>query len=317
VTRRRSLPVGVLSDQDGAGLVAFDGLMRRWAALRSVASPRTGDTYLSRLRAAWPDILDRAAQGGAVALTPTAVGAMVAAWRARGWSDATIHITLAACRAWWSDMAAEGLLPAPNPFAGIHPRRPPARIAGRVLSRAEVARLISAAPSPEARLFMQWLYFTAARVSAALGATWGSVRRGEDGDWFWHFVGKGGRENAAWIPADLWAAMQAQIPGRHAPGDRIWPHTRSWAYRAVHAAGRRAGLIDRVISPHVLRHSHASHALAAGADLATIQAQLGHARLDTTAIYLHVEPGRRSGAYLGLAGDGEEPGHTDPTGLLR
>lgn len=294
---RARQPRGIVTAREAEALLAFDDLLRQWRALRSVDSPATGDTYLSRVRAAWPDLLDRAAGGGAAAITPLAVGQMVEDWRQRGWSAATIHITLAALRAWWADMAAAGRLPAPNPFAGVHPRRPPTRIGERVLTPDEVAALVAAAPPGEGQVFLRFLYVTASRVSAALAATWGDVRADDAGDRYWRFIGKGGRENAAWVPADLWADLQA-LPGRHAPADRIWPHTRSWAYRLVRRAGDAAGLAGRIVSPHVMRHSHATHALAAGADLVTIQQQLGHARLDTTAIYVHVPAGRRSAAYL-------------------
>lgn len=296
MSRRR--PAGIVTDRQAAALMTFDDLLRQWQALRSINSPATGDTYVSRVRAAWPDLLDRAAAGGAAAITPLAVGEMVQDWRDRGWSPATIHITLAALRAWWADMAAAGRLPPADPFAGVHPRRPPSRVGERVLTRQELAAVVAAAPDGESRLFVRFLYHTGSRVSAALGAAWGDVRRDDAGDWYWHFVGKGGKSNQAWVPGELLAALRAELPGRHGPADRIWPHTRSWGYRVVRAAGDAAGLGARVVSPHVLRHSHATHALAAGADLATIQAQLGHARLDTTAVYVHVAPGRRSGAYL-------------------
>ena len=63
-------------------------------------------------------------------------------------------------------------------------------------------------------------------------------------------------------------------------------------------AARRAGLEHRIVSPHVLRHSHATHALEAGANLVAVKENLGHARLDTTQIYLNLRPGPRSEAYL-------------------
>ena len=295
MSRRR--PMGIVTDRQAAALLAFDDLLRQWQALRSVNSRATGDTYVSRVRAAWPDLLDRAAAGGAAAITPLAVGEMVQEWRDRGWSAATVHITLAALRAWWADMAAAGRLPPADPFAGVHPRRPPSRVGERVLTRDELAAVVAAAPDGQSRLFIRFLYVTGSRVSAALAATWGDCRRDDAGDWYWHFVGKGGKHGQAWIPGELFAALE-ELPGRHGPADRLFPHTRSWGYRVVRAAGDAAGLGGRIVSPHVLRHSHATHALAAGADLATIQAQLGHARLDTTAVYVHVAPGRRSGAYL-------------------
>jgi site-specific recombinase XerD len=59
----------------------------------------------------------------------------------------------------------------------------------------------------------------------------------------------------------------------------------SWA--ACQQAALRAGLKKRV-SPHILRHSYATHMLEAGADLRTIQVLLGHAKLEHTIVYLHL-----------------------------
>jgi integrase/recombinase XerD len=54
------------------------------------------------------------------------------------------------------------------------------------------------------------------------------------------------------------------------------------------------------VSPHFLRHSHGTHALRRGADLATVRETLGHASLSTTGRYLHARPEKSSGDYLAV-----------------
>jgi site-specific recombinase XerD len=73
------------------------------------------------------------------------------------------------------------------------------------------------------------------------------------------------------------------------------PMERKTIRLACSLAGRRAG-IDKPVTPHVFRHSCATHMLEAGADLRTIQALLGHADIQTTARYLRVSTKRMQAA---------------------
>jgi integrase/recombinase XerD len=66
----------------------------------------------------------------------------------------------------------------------------------------------------------------------------------------------------------------------------------------VKLAGRRAGL--ETVSPHWLRHAHASHALDRGAPIHLVQATLGHANINTTGRYLHARPKESSSRFLPL-----------------
>jgi len=72
-------------------------------------------------------------------------------------------------------------------------------------------------------------------------------------------------------------------------GNRL---TRQRIWQMLKERAAQAGLDSRVIHPHVLRHSFATHLLANGADLRAIQEMLGHADIGTTQIYTHVDSSR-------------------------
>jgi integrase/recombinase XerD len=72
--------------------------------------------------------------------------------------------------------------------------------------------------------------------------------------------------------------------------------SRQGCFNVVKATARRAGLEDRV-SPHVLRHSCATHMLEHGADIRVVQELLGHATLSTTQVYTKVSPRRLREAF--------------------
>ena len=85
---------------------------------------------------------------------------------------------------------------------------------------------------------------------------------------------------------DWWRAARPQVwlfPGQNP----VNPMTARQLNRAVHAAQTLAGISKRV-SPHTLRHSFATHLLEQGADIRVIQVLLGHAKLETTALYTRV-----------------------------
>ena len=183
-----------------------------------------------------------------------------------------------------------------DPTALLDTPRLPAALP-KYLSESEVDALLAAAverpgrPGLVARAALEILYATGLRVSELLGLP----RAALAGDAALLLVrGKGGRErlvplsDAAKQAAAALAAESATsrwlFPGR----DPRQPLTRQAFFVLLKQVALAAGLDPARVSPHVLRHSFASHLLARGADLRSLQMLLGHADIATTQIYTHV-----------------------------
>ena len=167
------------------------------------------------------------------------------------------------------------------------PRQP--RSLPRFLSEAEVDALLAAAAArPAALAALEILYATGMRISELLalprqafaGSAPALVIRG-----------KGGRERLVPLSDAARRAVGALPPGGRwmFPGrDPSRPLTRQAFGLALKQVALDAGLDPARVHPHALRHSFASHMLARGADLRSLQLLLGHSSLTTTQIYTHV-----------------------------
>lgn len=145
------------------------------------------------------------------------------------------------------------------------------------------------------RALLELIYGSGLRVSEAVGLSVGDLDFNEG--WV-RVLGKGSKERTIPMGAPAAQAIQAMLADRGNPaagvplftnfrGGRIT--TRSVARMLGKQLVRIAA--SRLISPHGLRHSFATHLLAAGADLRGIQELLGHAQLSTTQRYTHVDLG--------------------------
>jgi integrase/recombinase XerD len=174
----------------------------------------------------------------------------------------------------------------------------------RVLSQKAVARLLAAIGSERAtdvrdRALLEALYATGARVQEACDWT---LRDWRAQDRLVRCVGKGRKER--WVPLGAPAAEALGVwlaRGRprldRGRSERLFLSRsgreldRHAVFRMLRARARAAGL-DADPSPHVLRHSFATHLLAGGADLRAVQELLGHASVKTTQVYTHVDQER-------------------------
>lgn len=224
----------------------------------------------------------------------------LAARRAEGSAEATVARDLAALRMLLQHLVREGLLE----------RDPAALIPAPVLRKAlpgvltvdDVEALLSAPRgngwrAQRDRAFLEVLYASGARVSEACGL------RTEDLERTLRVVrltGKGNKTrlvplgDRARASLDSWLADgRRQLPAWQksdlcflSKGGR--PLSRGTAWRRVKAAALEAGL-PADISPHTLRHSFATHLLQGGADLRAVQEMLGHASIQTTERYTHLD----------------------------
>jgi integrase/recombinase XerD len=174
-------------------------------------------------------------------------------------------------------------------------------LARRILDEGAVAKLIDAAATSRDRLILKLLYVSGVRVSELCRLTWSDAQARQAGGQITVF-GKGGKTRAILLKPAVWHQLQASR-GAAGPSDSIFPSRKGGALdssqvrRIVYSAARKAGLPQKV-SPHWMRHAHASHALDHNAPIHLVQATLGHASISTTGRYLHARPNESSGLYL-------------------
>ena len=166
------------------------------------------------------------------------------------------------------------------------PRRAPV-----VLSPEEVARLLQAAPGLKYKAALSVAYGAGLRVSEVANLKVSDIDSGRM--MLRVEQGKGQRDREVMLSPQLlqllrewWKAARPQVwlfPGQNP----INPVTARQLNRAVTVAKDLAGISKRV-SPHTLRHSFATHLLEQGVDIRVIQVLLGHAKLETTALYTRV-----------------------------
>jgi len=155
------------------------------------------------------------------------------------------------------------------------------------------------------RAMIELLYATGMRVSELVGVRTSDLHLKEQ---YLTCIGKGNKERlipigeqaAHWVDRYMRDGRRTLLRGRSSPrlflNGRGGPLSRIGFWKILKGHGRRANL-PRTLSPHVVRHSFATHLLERGADLRAIQMMLVHADLSTTQIYTHVLEARLRTIY--------------------
>jgi integrase/recombinase XerD len=225
-------------------------------------------------------------------------------------SPATVARKVACLRSFYRHLRREGLQEH-DPTADLRGPRKPQRLP-HVLSRSDVARLLEQPRGGDSlavrdRALLEVMYACGLRASEAVGLQLRDIDLDEG---LLCARGKGSKERLVPIGSKAVTALLAYcrsarpaLVGDRAQQQQLFVNrrgsglTRQGLYKIVQGHARRAGLEDRM-SPHTLRHSFATHLLAGGCDLRSLQEMLGHADLSTTQVYTHLTADRLKDAYF-------------------
>jgi integrase/recombinase XerD len=238
----------------------------------------------------------------------------VRAQTGQGFTARTVSRRISALRQFFRFLYAEGIR-ADDPTATLdRPRQ--SRSLPKYLTEDEVERLLAVAADRggddglRLSALLEVLYATGLRVSELVGLPLSALCR--DGRTL-IVRGKGGKERMVPLTEPAAEALRAYLAIRNsfvgsAGGGRLrgrpaspwlFPSrarqgylTRNRFAQILKEVAAAAGIAPNRVSPHVLRHSFASHLLANGADLRSVQQMLGHTDISTTQIYTHVLEGR-------------------------
>jgi integrase/recombinase XerD len=231
--------------------------------------------------------------------TPEHLSAYVQTLYAASMSPRSIARNIATLRNFYSFMAREGVVDR-NPAEFLTPPKQWNTLP-KYLNRDEIERLIAAPPQDKPiglrdRAMLELLYATGLRVSELCSLPMNAVERKLG---VLRVTGKGNKQRMVPFGESAGEALDRYL-GESRPAllkRRASPYvfvtargsamTRQTFWTLLKGYGRRLGIARR-LTPHVVRHSFATHLVEGGADLRSVQVMLGHADISTTQVYTHV-----------------------------
>ena len=283
-----------------------------WLAAEKGRAPATLAAYRRDARRWWRWL--RARERELAEAGEPDVEAYVADLRSDGLAPATVARAVVAVRSLHRFLLDEGRAPA-DPGAHVDAPRVPAGLP-KALSEDEVAALLGAVVGDDPlarrdRAILEVLYGTGLRISELVGLRLGDVDLESA---LLRALGKGSKERVVpvgrpavaalvdWLGAGGRPSLAPAQWARRGDADAVFLNrrggrlSRQGAWLVVTRWGAEVGLDGR-LTPHVLRHSCATHMLDHGADLRAVQELLGHASISTTQVYTRVSNERLFAAY--------------------
>jgi integrase/recombinase XerD len=283
-----------------------------WLAAERGRSSNTLAAYRRDLTGYWLWLVERGE--GLNDVTGSDLDAYVGHLRDRGFAPSSVKRALVAVRSLHRFRSEEGLAEF-DPSASIETPRVPAGLP-KALTESEIDGLLAQVVGDDPvslrdRAVLEVLYGTGARISEV--CTLGIADVDLDGGLL-RLFGKGSKERvvplgrwarvalAAWLGEGARSSMEPEQWARRGDADAVFLNQRGGrlgrqgAWAIVRKYGDAAGLGER-LTPHVLRHSCATHMLDHGADIRAVQELLGHASITTTQVYTMVSNERLFAAY--------------------
>jgi integrase/recombinase XerD len=286
-----------MSVRDGIDEYLVSLRVERGLARNTVAAYRRDlEQYLEYLEGRTPDA--------------HAVDAFVTMLRGRGLADSTLARKVASVRGLHRFLVAEEMWPDDPTVLLDSPRRPDPFPKSLTIEEAIALVESPGSADPASRrdsALLELLYGTGARVSEAVGVDLGHLDLDER---VVRVTGKGSKQRVVPLGRKAIEAIGRWLPDRMSlvrrdvAGDPLFLNlrgrrlSRQGAFDIVKKHAVVAGIDPGRVSPHVLRHSAATHMVEAGADLRTVQEILGHATISTTQVYTRVSPAHVMEIYV-------------------
>lgn len=187
-------------------------------------------------------------------------------------------------------------------------------LADRIMSEQAVAKMFALEQNPRNHAILVLLYRAGLRVSELCNLTWRNLH-GRDQAGQITVFGKGKKTRHVLMDSATWDEVTALCPQDAGPDGYVFQSRQarsrtnkrgdrkrldeSRIRQIVLAAAKRASVVGKV-TPHWMRHAHATHALERGAPITLVKDTLGHKSIETTAKYTHVRPNASSSQFLGV-----------------